>query len=243
VPATGHDRPGLPKEIARAIGDRPLGALVRSATGTTTCTVGGALAEFYLKSGPMDGPNPLSEDIRRLDWLKERRADAPHLVAYGEEEGTGFLLMTALPGEPASAVAARTPERLPLRAIAQALRRFHDLPLPCPFDAGPGGLLDRARRRLERGFVDPASFDPERLGMDPARLLQRLTATLPGETRGAVVHGDATLDNVIIVGDAVSGFVDVGRLGVGDRHNDLAIMERSLRHRVSAAAAEAFLSE
>ena len=56
-----------------------------------------------------------------------------------------------------------------------------------------------------------------------------------------VTHGDPCLPNLILNGEYVEGFVDVGRAGLADRHADLALTYRSLTHNLSRDHAEHFL--
>jgi kanamycin kinase/aminoglycoside 3'-phosphotransferase-3 len=43
-------------------------------------------------------------------------------------------------------------------------------------------------------------------------------------------HGDFCLSNVLIENGKLSGFIDLGETGVGDKWRDIALLYRSLRH-------------
>ncbi len=51
---------------------------------------------------------------------------------------------------------------------------------------------------------------------------------LPLKPDPVVTHGDFSLDNVLIGGGEVVGCIDVGRVGIGDRYQDIAILWNSL---------------
>ena len=42
-------------------------------------------------------------------------------------------------------------------------------------------------------------------------------------------HGDFCLPNIFINNDKISGFIDLGRIGIGDKWNDIALCYRSLK--------------
>jgi aminoglycoside phosphotransferase len=66
-------------------------------------------------------------------------------------------------------------------------------------------------------------------------LLDHLRATRPAEPAAdlVVAHGDAVMPNLLIGPEVnVAGLVDLGRLGVSDRHRDLALVVRSLTQNV-----------
>lgn len=231
----------LPQVIASEIGGLSLGPLLASATGTTTCAVGVPEPRFYLKFGPAKGPNPVAADAERLVWLAAHNAPAPRLVARCLVGDIDYLLMTALPGRTAATLLTGATNPGVIEAIAVLLRDIHRLPTSCPFKASAQDLLAQAQQRLNRGFVDAADFEAEYRSSSPHTLLTHLCDTCPQDDVPVVAHDDATLDNILFAASRVSGVVDVGRLGVCDRHRDLAIMERSLRNRVSTAASDAFL--
>jgi aminoglycoside phosphotransferase len=92
-----------------------------------------------------------------------------------------------------------------------------------------------ARVRVEKGLVDADDFDAERAGRSPQELLDELVSNRPRaeelEVRDLTVcHGDACLPNFLTDPDTgeVTGMVDVHRLGVADRHLDLALATRSM---------------
>ena len=103
--------------------------------------------------------------------------------------------------------------------------RFHAIAIEaCPFDNALGPRLTHARTRIDASEVDESQFDEERLGQTAEQVWADVQAMLPLEFDQVVTHGDFTLDNLLIEGGAVTGCIDVGRAGIADRYQDLALL-------------------
>lgn len=150
--------------------------------------------------------------------------------------------MTEVPGRPMSHPGALAhPERV-IALLARTLRELHALPVhDCPFVRTLDVALLLARERLQAGVVDQGDFDEVRRGRNAADLLEELMRTRPAQEDLVVTHGDACLPKLFIAGNSLGGMLDVGSLGVADRHADLALAYRSLRDSLSAGHAEALL--
>lgn len=187
---------------------------------------------LYLKHGTGQVAADIVAETARLAWL-HGRLPAPAIVHFAGTADTAVLLTTALPGRTAYSrlVDADPAQRLSLvEAIARFLKRLHDLPADdCPFHAGADHRLALARCNLEAGAVDAEDFDAARAGWTPQQVWDAMTALLPLEFGRVVTHGDFSLGN-ILVDDAgqVTGCIDVGRLGLADPWQDLAILWNNL---------------
>ncbi|WP_034386205.1 APH(3') family aminoglycoside O-phosphotransferase [Deinococcus sp. YIM 77859] len=183
----------------------------------------------------------LLQERERLRWLW-RRVPVPAVVGYEVTPTHEYLALSRLPGIPMSHPdAALHPERV-TDLLARALRELHALPVrECPFNMSLPVTLRLARERVQAGVVDESDFDEERQGRSAAELLSELIRTRPETEDIVVTHGDACLPNVLLNGEYVEGFVDVGRAGLADRHADLALAWRSLRHNLGPEHAERFL--
>lgn len=76
--------------------------------------------------------------------------------------------------------------------------------------------------------VEPDTFG-ENGFRSPAALLQWLHENQPQEEL-VLSHGDYCLPNVFGAGDALTGYIDLGRTGIADKWCDIALCCRSLSH-------------
>lgn len=164
-----------------------------------------------------------------LDWLES-------------DEGAA-LLTSAVPG----VVASELPwsEKL-VSSFATALRWLHELPVStCPFERPLAEVLRLAEDVVRRGAVTPDFLTDEWRLVEPSELLARLHAELPEVASKAdlvVCHGDACLPNFLFDPDTLdcTGVIDVGRLGIADRHADLALVRAQLADEWSVDADDFF---
>jgi len=199
----------------------------------------------------------LAEERDRVLWLAERPMPVlgPALLAWRERDSGACMVTSAVPGIGADRL---SPADL-LRAwagIGRAIRRIHDIPVAaCPFrDHDLLARMALARDVITRGAVNPDFLPPGDRGRDPATILAGLERGLPEvlarEADDLVVcHGDPCLPNIMVDPGtlAVTGFIDLGRLGMADRHADLALLTANAREtwpdEATARAADAALME
>ena len=184
-------------------------------------------SDLILKTASRESVPSLAHEADRLCWLRNH-APAPVVVDFVQDADSDFLLMAALPGNDAAST--MLPQARVVDLLADALRQLHSVPISeCPFRASIDDCIADARCCLARGLVDESNFDHANLGRDPRELFQEMLATRPAAETRVFTHGDYCLPNVIINGEAVSGFVDVGRAGIGDPYRDFALIDRTLQ--------------
>ncbi|MEZ4734929.1 MAG: APH(3') family aminoglycoside O-phosphotransferase [Caldilineaceae bacterium] len=191
----------------------------------------------FLKIGPRNKFTTLADDVARLHWLADR-LPVPQVLAYAEEESYCYLLTSPIPGTDAATLAEQDGMDMThlVRLLAFGLRQIHTLPPDhCPFDYRLPREIERVRRRMADGLVDAQNFDSQWQGRSATDLFAELLATMPTHTDLAFTHGDYCLPNILLDGNRIGGFVDLGRAGMGDRYRDLALARRSLIRNCGAA--------
>jgi aminoglycoside phosphotransferase len=193
----------------------------------------------YLKLACGPEAQPLAREIARTEWLASRHIRVPQFLMKTCSADVAAVLMTAVPGRHLTQGAA-DPSAM-VRAIGRGLARLHALPAAdCPFDEMPRTRLARARAAIDRAEIDGSDFDGRNAGVTPEALYRRLAAEAPAQEDVVVVHGDATLENMLIGPDGELGFIDCSHAGRSDRYVDLAVAEMSLREESGSALADAF---
>ncbi len=187
-------------------------------------------APVYLKTELADPLGELAGEVARLRWLASQGLACPEIIAHETDGEREWLLMSALPGSDlVSAEWLQPLERV--RLFAGALRRLHAIDIAaCPFDHRLENRIGTARAHLLAGRVDEDDFDESRLGRSAEDLFRELVETRPSTEDLVVTHGDACLPNFMADGPKFNGYIDCGRLGVADRHQDIALACGSIEH-------------
>ena len=167
----------------------------------------------------------LADERDRLTWLRDR-VSVPDVFEYGTERDTEWLLLAPLPGRDATDPELLADPSWIVPILGRGLRTFHDRldPIECPFDFSNDVAIEHVRRRLEAGIYDANyDFHDEFKRYSPAEAVARLEALRPSTEDLVVCHGDYCFPNVLIADGHITGFLDVGELGVADRWCDIAV--------------------
>lgn len=186
--------------------------------------------DLYLKHGRGDIATDIADEAARLRWLAPH-VSTPQVLHVSTDADAAWLLTTALPGRTAYDVLTSHPSQALniVDRIAVFLKTLHAIPVArCPFDSGPARRLSLAHARMQAGLVDVDDFDATHEGWTPQQVWDEMIALRPAAIEPVIAHGDWSLDNILIEDRAVSGCIDVGRLGVADRYQDLAILWNNL---------------
>ncbi|CAN5768599.1 aminoglycoside 3'-phosphotransferase [soil metagenome] len=173
--------------------------------------------QLYLKVGPPDPNRSLRNEKARLEWL-QARLPVPRVELFVQDEQFDYLLMAEIPGiDTSNKVYSRELPSM-VRLLGEGMHLFHSVPIvDCPFDETLTVKMAHAQQRTAEGFSPPA-------------LWAALEATRPQTEDLVLTHGDYCLPNILLHNGALSGFIDLGRAGVADRYQDLALAVRSLAY-------------
>jgi kanamycin kinase/aminoglycoside 3'-phosphotransferase-2 len=202
-------------------------------TAAAVWRVAGTPARYLKVVG--DGNVALARELRaeaeHAVWLRAQGFPAPEVLDAGSRDGVSWLVTAAVPGRTmADPWPASMRDRL-VDNLADICAALHEIPVTaCPFRRDLAVTIPAAADAVRAGAVDADDFDEERAGRTASDLLAELLATRPDTEDLVVCHGDLCLPNVLADPETgtITGLIDLGRLGVADRHQDLALATRSL---------------
>ncbi|HUJ23353.1 MAG TPA: APH(3') family aminoglycoside O-phosphotransferase [Bryobacteraceae bacterium] len=189
---------------------------------------------FFLKTSVETDSVELVREAERLVWL-ENRLPVPRVIACISDDVRKYLLTETLPGTDASHEEWLAQPATLLSKLADGLRLIHSISHHgCPFDRRLPQVLSEAAARIQAKLVDETDFDGARQGRSAESLWEELNRTIPPSEDLAFTHGDFCLPNIIVLPDGGLGFVDLGRSGVADRYQDVALAVRSAHENLGA---------
>lgn len=182
--------------------------------------------ELFLKHGKGTVANDITDEMVRLNWL-QAYMPLPTINHFSRTADEAWLLTTAIGGKTAFQMLEDYPDDRGdiVDALAVFLRRLHAIPVShCPFNSDYPFRLSLAHARMVNGLVDTDDFDDERHDWSAEQVWDAMHTLLPFPPDPVVTHGDFSLDNLIFADGRVMGCIDVGRVGIADRYQDLAIL-------------------
>lgn len=186
----------------------------------------------------------LGDERERLLWAADR-LPVPRVVDHGADGSLEWMALSALGGRDATHPEHLADAATTVAILAGGLRRFHDTPITgCPFDFRVDAALEHARRRVAGDDVAASSgddFHDEHRHLTPRAALEQLSLTRPASEDVVLCHGDYCFPNALIDHGTVTGYLDLGELGVADRWWDLAVATWSCDWNVGRGWQDLFL--
>lgn len=172
---------------------------------------------FYLKAAEK-GSLRAEADMTRYFHRKGLGAE---VLAY-HTNTQDWLLTARVPGEDATHASYLADPRRLADTMAEALRMLHELNTSgCPVSDHAAGYFALAEKNYRAGQFDRTGLPP---ALSPATAEEAWCIVSEGRhllRQEVLLHGDYCLPNIMLDDWKLSGFVDLGNGGVGDRHIDL----------------------
>lgn len=175
-----------------------------------------------------------------MEWLKGR-LPVPQILAFERHMGSNYLLMSKVPGRMACDESYQANPKEAVRLLAEGLKLLWAVDIKnCPCINDIENKLRQAKYRVENALCDVDNTEPETFGeggfASPKELYRWLWENRPKE-EPVLAHGDYCLPNLFFENGTISGYIDLGRAGIADKWQDIALCVRSIRHNFGTDAA------
>lgn len=178
---------------------------------------------------------PFREDktVEVMRWL-HGKLPVPEVLAYEKDEKYRYLLMSKIEGSVACNPYYMEHPKEMIPVLSDALKLLWSIDISdCPRKTDIDTVLSEAEYRVRNDLVDLSDVEPETFGeggfTDAEELLSWLKENKPSY-EPVLSHGDFCLPNVFIKDGKLSGLIDLGNTGSGDKWMDIALCYRSLKH-------------
>lgn len=171
--------------------------------------------------------------VEMMKWLNGK-LPVPKVIWHEVVNDKSYLFMSRIKGKMScDEYYLEHPKEL-LALLAEGLKMLWRVDIRnCPHIRNLDAELAEARLRVEQGLVDVEDAEADTFGPDgftnPEELLKWLEENRP-EPEPVFSHGDYCLPNIFLKDGEITGFIDLGDAGVGDKWRDIALCYRSLKH-------------
>ena len=143
------------------------------------------------------------------------------VLLYCTEGEKDFLITRAIPGEDCCDERYLSDPKRLCDTTATLLRALHETPCErCPVDR-IASYTDNVRRGLDGSRYEPELFTGMWEFSSFAEAEAAAREGLPALRSEVLIHGDYCLPTIILQDWRLSGYIDLGNGGLGDRHIDL----------------------
>jgi aminoglycoside phosphotransferase len=190
------------------------------------------------------------KEVAFYHWL-EGKVKVPKIHYFEKRDDlldipVEILVMEKLQGDDLETLLEKYDRKIVLEAYGRFLKHLHLLPLDqCPIHIPIDQKIKQAKVMMDNGCVNDTNFEAQHKAFSSNDLFKRIVKEQPLFEVLVICHGDYCLDN--IVGEykdskiQLSGFIDLGRGGIQDRYQDLALAIRSISREPSHEDLKVFL--
>ncbi len=177
--------------------------------------------------------NKNQDTVEMMKWLSDKVL-VPKVICCETDGEFQYLLMSRTKGKMAcDDYYLEHPSEL-LKILAKGLKMLWEVDITnCPRNRNIEAELLDAKYQIDNNLVDmdniePTTFGPN--GFDNPRMLLKWLEENKPDYEPVLSHGDFCLPNIFIEDGDISGYIDLGNAGVGDKWRDIALCYRSLKN-------------
>jgi len=191
-------------------------------SGSTVVLFEDAVLKIEPHSAKVDGA------VEMMHWLADR-LPLPQVIEYAVENGLSYLLMTRIPGEMCCSPYYMEHSDEMVGLMAEGLKRLWAIDIAdCPRERTLQGDLNAALQRIRNGRLNPDELSE--CGFETAEDMALWLESHPMEYDPVLSHGDYCLPNLLLQDGQISGYIDIGGIGIADRYSDIVDCWNSLKN-------------
>lgn len=183
----------------------------------------------FLKKGSR---KEILDEALIYEWL-QGKLPVPKVYLKGYDGNCYYSVVSFEKGEMMQEAFLSSSKQEVIVAFAKLLSTIHAVSYEgLPVNHDLASKIKKVQGILARNEVKTQYFEPELKHLSPSELYARLTHLQGFEEDLVLTHGDVCFPNFLYHNQTLSCVLDVGGMGVNDRHLDLAIGLRTLRYNV-----------
>ncbi|MBP3376714.1 MAG: aminoglycoside 3'-phosphotransferase [Clostridia bacterium] len=210
----------IPYVLPRSIGEKLHGAKIYDSSCSPEARVyyiekdGG----YYLK---IAARNTLAREAEMNSYFYSKGL-GPRVIEYVSRGERDLMLTERVRGEDCTHREYFDDSKRLCDLIATSLRKLHEIDASdCPVKDRMGEYISLVEENFRTGNYDSSHF-PDSFGYRSADEAIGVFESGKKELKNEVlIHGDYCLPNIMLDGWRLSGYIDLGNGGIGDRHVDL----------------------
>jgi kanamycin kinase/aminoglycoside 3'-phosphotransferase-3 len=184
---------------------------------------------YFLKVEPASGD--LEVEYRNILWLQDK-LPVPQVIEWVSDTDFNYLLLSEINGKMLCDDYYLQNPLLAVSILARGIKLLQSVNIEnCPINNSLDIKLKDAAENIKLNRVDMADWESSSNGFSsPQDLLTFLCNNRPKNEELILTHGDYCLPNIFGNNDCLAGFIDIGRAGIADLWQDVALCIRSLWH-------------
>ena len=173
--------------------------------------------QIFLKSAPL---NSMKSEFENTKFLNSQ-GFAPKVLEYMNYDNKDFLITERIQGEDGIwETYMKYPKKL-AKVFGESLKLLHSISIDgCPNKNRTLEIIEDARKNIANGGGDMSQLEID-FNLSPKEALIEMEKLAYCGFDDVILHGDYCLPNIIMDSFNLSGFIDLGYGGVGDRHWDI----------------------
>lgn len=208
-------------------------------------TVGNQIPYILKAQRKVNSFESLQNDKRNYEWLNGKIV-VPEVIFYELIDNQEFLCRTKQKGKTLDKFIGEISDEEIVKRYANVLRLLHSISLDENAFSNKIDIetkIEIAKSNIENNLVNQDDFETENRNLSVEELFLSLIAKKPLTSEFIFTHGDYCLDNIIFDNNNFNGLIDIGRGGVADKYQDIALAIRTVREIFSKDYSNLFYQE